>query len=173
MSISSKKGHKSSVHCLKYSTNGLISCSEDTTIKIWGCEKKIVFNPNNCKCLKTLKGHQQPIYCIDVIPDNGNLLSGSLDKTLRIWDLEGNCIKVIDVKSTILCLKYLKNGYVFLGKQSKSKYKKNNLKILNLEIDQELFFDEANSHNVEYLPSNGRLLSCNEYDGSILTFEFK
>jgi WD40 repeat protein len=57
----------------------LISCSGDKTIKVW--------NQTNGKLLKTLRGHKGKVYCVCSLP-NGNLASGSLDETIRIWNLK-------------------------------------------------------------------------------------
>jgi WD40 repeat protein len=38
--------------------------------------------------VKTLKGHSLPITCIDISEDNTRLVSGSWDKTARIWNLD-------------------------------------------------------------------------------------
>ena len=55
-----------------------MSGSKDGRIKIWNVEEG--------KCLKTLEGHTSAVYCIEVL-DNGEIVSGSDDKTIRIWNL--------------------------------------------------------------------------------------
>ena len=42
-----------------------------------------------------LKGHKDSIYSVSFMPDGQSLVSGSLDKTLKLWDLT-SVIKVLD-----------------------------------------------------------------------------
>ena len=63
---------------------------------------------------KCLKGHTKRISSLAYADDYNYLLSGSDDKTLRIWDLKNiediQCIKVIkDLMSPIDLLLYLEN----------------------------------------------------------------
>jgi WD40 repeat protein len=168
----SLRGHFSSVHCLKKANNGdLISSSEDNTIKIW-CSS------NNFKCLLTLYGHKKSIYFMDVMP-NGNLITGSLDTYIKIWDIEkGICLKVIDSKYQIHCLKYLTHGYVFVGKSDgmtrhkKKKIKQRNMKILDINQDGYNVIKriEGDSHNVELSP-DGHLFTCSNSENLIRAYK--
>ncbi len=45
-------------------------------------------NSSAIKCLATLEGHMEGVTAIDFSPDGRSALSGSSDKTLRLWDLE-------------------------------------------------------------------------------------
>jgi len=75
------KGHKGWIFDLLVLTNQLnmlVSCSSDRKIKIWN---------KKGDCIETLRGHKNWILCISVLK-NGDLASGSLDKTIKIWNIE-------------------------------------------------------------------------------------
>ena len=64
----------------------LCSGAADLTIRIWDWEKN--------KCLHILKGHEKWVKCVLEL-DNGIIISGSDDKTIKIWK-EYNNIKTIE-----------------------------------------------------------------------------
>ena len=67
--------------------NQLISCSYDTTIKIW-----CIYCGH---CTQTLVEHTKPVNSIR-LNTKGRLVSGSCDSTIKIWDLNsGICVKTI------------------------------------------------------------------------------
>jgi WD40 repeat protein len=41
---------------------------------------------SNEKLVREFKGHADSVSCVDVTPDGSKLVSGSLDRTVRIWD---------------------------------------------------------------------------------------
>jgi WD40 repeat protein len=43
---------------------------------------------NNGKCIKTLEGHTYDIYSVAYSPDGKYIISGSGDKTIKIWGME-------------------------------------------------------------------------------------
>lgn len=53
---------------------------EYNNIKIW--------DANTGKCLKTLKGHSFYVYSVAFSPDGTKIISGSRDKTIKIWGEE-------------------------------------------------------------------------------------
>lgn len=63
--------------------------------KLYKDNKYLRVNWNNAKCKITdLKGHSDSVLC--VIFDHNYLASGSLDKTIRVWDLRtGKCLHVL------------------------------------------------------------------------------
>jgi WD40 repeat protein len=52
---------------------------DDKTIKIW--------NLTDGKLVNTLRGHSDTVWCISISPDGKILVSGSFDKTIKIWQL--------------------------------------------------------------------------------------
>jgi WD40 repeat protein len=55
----------------------------------------IQYADSNKNCLK-LYGHKMPINCFDISSDDALLVSGSIDKDIRFWDLDfGHSIKTV------------------------------------------------------------------------------
>ncbi len=67
-------------------------------------------------CTASLKGHQDSVFCLAVLV-NGNLASGSYDKTIKIWDTASNsCIASLKShQSSVYCLAVLKNEKLASG----------------------------------------------------------
>lgn len=97
-------GHTHWVESVAFSPDGhtLASSSRDCTIKLWSV--------NTGDCQNTLTGHTHPIYAIACAPyptdtesPPGNcstespylLISGSGDQTVRLWNNNGECIRVL------------------------------------------------------------------------------
>jgi WD40 repeat protein len=71
------EGHSAPVTCLVQIPNTIvISGSEDKNIFIW----------DDFKCSKVLRGHTEAVKCFLYLPQYCYLLSGSSDKTIRIWN---------------------------------------------------------------------------------------
>ncbi|MGD0885241.1 MAG: protein kinase [Thermodesulfovibrionales bacterium] len=52
---------------------------------------------NQFRVLQTLGGHTEGVGSAAISPDGGSALSGSYDKTLRLWDIEtGECLRVFE-----------------------------------------------------------------------------
>ena len=80
----------------------LISCSEDTTIKVWDCAK---FEQNRCE--RTLLGHGQIVNSIKMW-DERTLVSCSDDKTIRMWHIDtGECVYTIEDNEKLINLTYV------------------------------------------------------------------
>ena len=61
-----------------------------------GFEKLNAQYVSKFKCLKTLKGHKYSIYSVAFSPDGTKIISGSGDKTIKIWDANtGQCLKTL------------------------------------------------------------------------------
>ncbi|KAG7214278.1 hypothetical protein INR49_023198 [Caranx melampygus] len=73
-------------------SNLLVSASDDKTLKIW--------DNNSGKCLKTLKGHSNYVFCCNFNPQSNLVVSGSFDESVRIWDVKtGKCLKTLPAHS--------------------------------------------------------------------------
>ena len=64
----------------------------------------------------TMEGHSQMVHCSVVLPD-GRFVSGSYDKTLRVWDAaSGACERVLEGHtSSVVCVSVLPDGRVVSG----------------------------------------------------------
>ena len=62
--------------------NRIASCSRDKTIKIWKSNPPYSDTP-----IKVLEGHCYCVVSLLYIKDRDILISGSLDKTLRLWNM--------------------------------------------------------------------------------------
>ena len=95
---------KMTVHC----DSGLVSFAfNNFTIKIYD------FDTVNFKCIRTFTNnvHKDEITALTFMPDARWLLSTSLDKTMRIWDLpSGQLIDVIEFDQAIITLAVNPNG---------------------------------------------------------------
>lgn len=69
-----------------------VSGSDDKTLKIWEL--------SSGKCLKTLKGHSNYVFCCNFNPQSNLIVSGSFDESVRIWDVRtGKCLKTLPAHS--------------------------------------------------------------------------
>ncbi|CAM2719555.1 unnamed protein product [Rotaria socialis] len=88
--------------------SGLIALAfNDYTIKIFD------FDTMTCKCIRTFKtnSHKEEITALAFMPDARWLLSTSLDKTMRIWDIpSGQLIDTIEFDQAIITIAVSPNG---------------------------------------------------------------
>ncbi|KAK6015621.1 WD domain, G-beta repeat protein [Ostertagia ostertagi] len=99
-------GHTSTVRCMSLCRNILVSGSRDTTLRAWNVDTGV--------CEQYLAGHVAAVRCVQFDLDDGRIVSGaydftikldaqrnivvsgSLDTTIRVWDIsKGACISVL------------------------------------------------------------------------------
>ena len=66
----------------------LVTASQDRTVKVWDLSALSADAPAHPPSLATLKVHDKDINAIDVAPNNSLLLTGSQDRTARVFRLE-------------------------------------------------------------------------------------
>ncbi|CAG9800868.1 unnamed protein product [Chironomus riparius] len=91
--------HQKAVNCVRWSPNGkyLASCDDESVIFIWKKKEDDGFNifdesSDSDKevwiSYKTLRGHMEDVYDLSFSPDSQFIMSGSVDNTAMIWDIE-------------------------------------------------------------------------------------
>nr|ATI09805.1 TATA-box binding protein [Lysiphlebia japonica] len=77
-------GHSGPIYALSFSPdkNLLLSCSEDTTIRLWSL--------HTWTCVVCYKGHLYPVWTVKFSQHGYYFASGSHDKTVRLWATDTN-----------------------------------------------------------------------------------
>ena len=114
--VKTLRGHSGPVYGLAHIRDGpLISCSEDTTLRLWDRESGAG--------LAVLRGHQYPVWCVRGDPLGLQFVSGSFDRTLRLWRPEAaHPLRVYaGHEGSVDCLDWHPNcNYIFSGSTDKS-----------------------------------------------------
>ena len=141
----------------------IASCHTDIIVwdtKNWRVEKKIA------------KAHTSDIYSLAADENTGRLLTGSIDKTLKFWNMlsDWDCLKVIEGHfDAIRCLILSEdNQYLFSGGYD------NVVKIWDLETRKclaTLSGHQACITDLAHIPEQRLLLSCSK-DGTVRIWTF-
>ena len=120
------------IHHAKLTTNKCPSCAKALPDAGWLINKVIcgvlpaqtkVHKPKKVrgKCLKTLRGHIGSLLCLQML-HSGQLVSGSGDKTIKIWDTTaGICLKTFQGHTNFVsCLQMLPSGQLASGSWDKT-----------------------------------------------------
>lgn len=93
--------HGDFVRRIKYKDNTIYTCSDDCTIKAFEMDGTLK---------NSFEGHK--MYVMDFIVGN-ELISVSLDRTIKIWSLSGRMIKSITAHvNGINCIEFFQDGFV-------------------------------------------------------------
>ena len=148
------QAHSSAIMCVKVMSHSgklfVISGSEDKTAKVW-CISRGDIHP-----LHTLTGHTKTIKCIDhAVVDSRSCvaITGSLDKTIRIWDaiLSGQCLRTLKGHlDGVWCIATITNGPKLVS-GSKDDY----LKVWDMNTGECLHTLEGHSSWVSCVTTSG------------------
>lgn len=86
----------------------LAACaSADNTVSVW--------NLNKITLVKTYTGHTNDVLCVEFL-DAKNIASGSVDKTIQIWEItSGKTIKTLKSSQWVTSLLLLPTGLLMSG----------------------------------------------------------
>jgi len=157
------KEHSDEVHSVSFSPDGkqFISGSKDESIIIWDFEN---FLP-----LKTINRHYATIYELEYSFDGSYFYSGG-DKTINIWDKEGNYINSLSGHTTAVWSVGISKNNKYLVSGSFD----NNFRIWDLTKAETIHIFENNKKSilaVAYSMANN-LIACGTQDGTIEIYTF-
>ena len=155
-------GHQAGVLDVCIDREYIITCSKDTTIKLW--------NRHTGQLVQTLIGHRGPVNAVQV---RGNLLaSASGDGMSKLWRLEdGVCIKEFQSKDRgLACVEFSEDGRtIFAGGNDQVIYEYDTIsgsRIRELRGHQDLV------RSLHLDSANSRIIS-GSYDSSIKVWDAK
>jgi WD40 repeat protein len=141
--------------------NYLASASNNNCIYIW--------DVNTLMLVNTLIGHTDQVYLLELAP-SGLLLSGSLDKTVRLWNVtKASSLSSVNMGRPATCMKMISDSQLVVGFQA------NYLQIINISSSSVLSLASqvnliTNSQLYDMrLTSENILLLC-QVDGSVFFF---
>jgi WD40 repeat protein len=85
------QGHSNGIYAISLHPNNtlLASAHEDQTVRLWQVPlASTTTDQNTLEPFQTLQGHQNRILAIAFSPDGHTLASGSLDRTIKLWNPE-------------------------------------------------------------------------------------
>ncbi len=85
------QGHSNGIYAISLHPNGtlLASAHEDQTVRLWQVPPEPMTTAQlPLEPFQTLRGHQNRILAIAFSPDGHTLASGSLDRTIKLWNPE-------------------------------------------------------------------------------------
>ncbi|MDP3531716.1 MAG: hypothetical protein Q8S31_00285 [Alphaproteobacteria bacterium] len=155
--------HEGRITQLLFSKDGkmLVSCSIDSTIKIW--------DPSTAKLIKTLEGHKASVEKIAFDPENKMLASISLDKTIRLWDLNSFTQKaeLLGHQDWLTDLAFTSTGDTLITTSLDKTIREWDLKTNNSKI----LYEHSNPLYFLSLHPNQKLLIAAADDGSIIMID--
>ncbi|KAK7317326.1 hypothetical protein RJT34_01453 [Clitoria ternatea] len=152
---------KTSVTVLKFghmSSDLLAYGASDGTLTVCSVSEK----PS---VIKQLDGHSKDVTDFDFTSNNQYIASSSLDKTVRVWEIEkGICIRVIYGVSSQLCIRFhpVNNNFLSVGNANKE------INVFNFStgriINKSIFDGEVTAMDHDH---TGNLIFCGDAHGCI------
>ncbi|CAG7835245.1 unnamed protein product [Allacma fusca] len=71
----------------------MATSGQDHSVKLWNVTLGLDYD---IEPLRVLQGHSASVMCVRISTTAGLIASASGDKTVRLWDLSGKCVKVLE-----------------------------------------------------------------------------
>ncbi|KRY20950.1 F-box/WD repeat-containing protein 7 [Trichinella patagoniensis] len=171
------RGHDEHViTCLQVWNGRIVSGSDDDTLKVWcTATGKVMCNPTvasdttvvvRFQCLLTLTGHSGGVWSSQVSEDGSRIVSGSTDRTVKVWDSEtGECIHTLyGHTSTVRCLA-LKGNILVSGSRD------SNLRVWNIDTGECIRVFYGHLAAVRCVQFDGKRVVSGAYDYTIKVWD--
>lgn len=137
-----------------------------------------IVNPQTFNVDITLKGHSNPIFSIIQLKENAHrLVTASLDKTIKIWRIEGNAFQnegtLIGHSNYIFKVIHFNKDFLVSSSLNEIILWKNNFPYTNLQTiknEKNEIFSLCESNNLLFCASEFKNLSCYKFANEKLTF---
>jgi WD40 repeat protein len=98
-------GHDSTVNCVAAADDGhVLTGSWDDTVKVWRGDELV----------RTIEAHAELVKAVAVLPGGARFISGSDDKTAKLFTFGGALERTFEVGSNVLCVAALPDGVHFV-----------------------------------------------------------
>jgi WD40 repeat protein len=128
--------------------------------------------PLDTSLIRTLQGHTKPVLAVALSSDGRRAVSGSSDKTLRVWDLEsGQTLRTLQGHTSGVLAVALTSD----GRRAVSGSYDNALRVWDLESGQALHTLQGHTHEVAAaaLTSDGRHAVSGSWDYTLRVWNLK
>jgi len=88
----------------------IVSASLDEKVKMW--------RVSSSECLRTLTQHDDYVFGLVKLTKEGYFASGSMDRTIRVWNEKGNDIAIYQTECAVVAMTRLEDGSIVVGDRS-------------------------------------------------------
>eukprot|EP00053_Salpingoeca_punica_P013704 m.123987 g.123987 ORF g.123987 m.123987 type:complete len:441 (+) comp16275_c0_seq1:361-1683(+) len=152
--------HEQSVLHLRFDKQFLVTCSKDHFICIWKIDSM-----NQYTFLRRLEGHRAAVNVVDF--DGRLIVSGSGDRTIKVWTTDGALVRVLVGHSRgIACLQF-RGDYIVSGSSDES------IRVWNVETGECLRTLVGHRGLIRCLRFDESYIITGSYDQKIMVWDFK